>query len=108
MKLGEAIARIRIDRGLSQDELADLCETSKTSVSRIEADKQWPSRELLDRLARELDVYVYQLFVIAEGVDIPVVYESENDRAFRIAMQALDAQDRYMVEAMATRLAAKK
>lgn len=108
MRLGEAIAQIRNQRGLSQDELADLCEVSKPSISRIEAEKQWPSRELLEHIAAALELYVYQLFVIAEDVTLPVPYESETERGFRCVMQSLDPQARYLVEAMAAKLAEPK
>ena len=108
MNLGEAIKQIRKERGLSLDDLADLCGISTPSISRIETGKQWPSQAVLESIAKELDVYIYQLFVIAEGVSLPRPCESESERAFRGVMQGLDAQDRYMVEAMAARLAAKK
>lgn len=104
MEIGKAIAQVRKQHGLSQDELADLCEVSKPTISRIEADKQWPARETLDRIARELDVYLYQLFAIAEDVSLPLAYESEADRKFRGVMEGLDEQTRYLVEAVAAKL----
>lgn len=108
MEIGKAIALIRKQRGLSQDELADLCEVSKPTISRIEADKQWPTRENLDRIARELGVHLYQLFAMAEGVSLPVAYESEADRKFRGVMEGLDEQARYLLEAMAAKMGEAK
>lgn len=72
MKIGSVIATLRIERGLTQDDLADKSETTKTSISRIESDEQWPRAALLESLASALDVQIYQIFARAEKVALPV------------------------------------
>lgn len=108
MKIGKAIAQIRNEHGFTLDDLADLCEISKASLSRIEAEKQWPSRETLDRIARELDVYAYQLFAIAEGVTVPIPHETKKDLRIREALATMEPECRYLVESLAEKLAQPK
>lgn len=107
MKLGEAIAQVRNQVGLTQDELADACGISKPSISRIEAEKQWPSRESLERIAQELDVCVYQLFAIAEGVTLPMANETAETIELRHAMQVMEPEARYLISRLADLLPKK-
>jgi transcriptional regulator with XRE-family HTH domain len=76
MKIGSAIERLRKARGLTQDDLADKAITTKSSLSKIEKDKQWPRPELLEAIASALDVQVYQIFALAEDVDTPLLPDS--------------------------------
>ena len=43
MKIGEKLRRLRLQRGLTQEELADRCELSKGFISQIERDLASPS-----------------------------------------------------------------
>ncbi|MBQ3168820.1 MAG: helix-turn-helix transcriptional regulator, partial [Clostridia bacterium] len=43
MQLGEKIKRLRLQRGLTQEELADRCELSKGFISLVERDLTSPS-----------------------------------------------------------------
>lgn len=108
MKIGKAIAQIRNERDLTLDDLADMCDISKASLSRIEAEKQWPTRETLGRIAHELGVCAYQLFAIAEGKTIPVPHETPKDLQLRQALEAMEPESRYLVESIAEKLAKTK
>ena len=48
MEIGEKIRRIRIERGLTQEELADRAELSKGFISQIERDLTSPSIATLE------------------------------------------------------------
>jgi transcriptional regulator with XRE-family HTH domain len=72
MKIGSVIEQLRSDRGWTLDELADKAGTTKSNLSRIEKNSQWPKPELLDALSQALGVKVYQLFAMAESVKLPV------------------------------------
>lgn len=72
MKIGSVIEQLRSERGWSQDELADKTGTTKSNLSRIEKNKQWPRPELLDAISQAFEVKVYQLFAMAEAVKLPV------------------------------------
>lgn len=54
-KIGELIARIRNQRGLTQKELADKLATSQSAINRIEAGKQNVTLEMLARISEVLN-----------------------------------------------------
>ena len=45
MQIGNKIKRMRIERGLTQEELANRCELSKGFISQVENDLTSPSIE---------------------------------------------------------------
>ena len=57
------IARLRIERGLTQAELAALVGTKQPSIARLEQGKTQPSLAFLQRLATALGVRVELRFV---------------------------------------------
>ena len=54
-KIGELIARIRNQRGLTQKELADKLNTSQSAINRIEAGRQNVTLEMLARISDVLN-----------------------------------------------------
>lgn len=54
MTIGEKIARLRVERGLSQEQLAELTDVSRQSVSKWEMGKALPQ---LDKLARLCELF---------------------------------------------------
>ena len=52
----------RVEKGLSQQELADLVDASRQTIGLIESDKYNPSLNLCIRIARELGKTLDQLF----------------------------------------------
>ncbi len=54
-KIGELVARIRNQRGLTQKELADKLGTSQSAINRIEAGKQNVTLEMLARISDVLN-----------------------------------------------------
>lgn len=71
MKIGRVIAKLRIERGWSLDQLANRVGITKSSLSRMENDGQWPRPETLDALALAFEVKVYQLFAMAVDEPLP-------------------------------------
>ena len=65
--LGRAVRRLRIERGLSQEDLAHLSRMDRTWVGGIERGEKNPSYEKLMDLASALDVRISEL--IAEADD---------------------------------------
>jgi transcriptional regulator with XRE-family HTH domain len=65
--LGRAVRRLRIERGLSQEDLAHLSRMDRTWVGGIERGEKNPSYEKLMDLATALDVRISEL--IAEADD---------------------------------------
>ncbi len=61
LKLGENLRRLRMDRELSQERLADLVNVHWTQVSRLERGALNPSLRSLIRLAKGLDCRLEEL-----------------------------------------------
>ncbi len=57
------IKKYRTQKGLLQQELADLCGVSRQTVNAIENNKYDPTLELAFKLARALDTTVENLFI---------------------------------------------
>jgi transcriptional regulator with XRE-family HTH domain len=53
---GRAVRTAREAKGLSQEQLADLANVHRTYLSGIETGSRNPTLEVVDRLARALDV----------------------------------------------------
>jgi transcriptional regulator with XRE-family HTH domain len=75
MKIGSTIKRIREAREWSLDDLSaalgEIKGADKPNLWRIETQEQWPRPELLEAIAKALNVSVYQIFALAEGVELP-------------------------------------
>ncbi len=60
---GYQVARLRIQRGLTQAQLAEMVGTRQPSIARLENGTSVPSLSFLDRIAKALDVRVELNFV---------------------------------------------
>ena len=61
MEIGKKIKRLRLQRGLTQEELADRCELSKGFISLLERDLTSPSiatlMDILESLGSDLKTF---------------------------------------------------
>lgn len=64
--IGLAIKNLRTLRGHTQDGLALLIGSDASNVSRIERNRQWPSKSILLRLAMALETTPSGIFLEAE------------------------------------------
>jgi DNA-binding XRE family transcriptional regulator len=55
---GYQIARLRIMRGLTQSQLAEIVGTRQPSIARLEDGSSIPSLSFLDRIAKALDARI--------------------------------------------------
>ena len=69
LKYGKAIRQMRQQKGISQEELADLCGLHRTYISDVELGKRNVSLENIERLAQALDANVSDVFVEIERTD---------------------------------------
>jgi HTH-type transcriptional regulator / antitoxin HipB len=60
---GYQVARLRIQRGLTQAQLAEMVGTRQPSIARLENGTSVPSLSFLDRIAKALDVRIELNFV---------------------------------------------
>lgn len=65
--LGKAIRQLRLDRGLTQDQVGEELDVDRGNVSRYEAGTNAPELERLEKLANFLGVSLSELFALAEG-----------------------------------------
>lgn len=66
MTLGETVAgnlkRIRLERGLSQEELADLANVNRNYIGMIERRENSPTVDMIEQIAEALGVDPIRLF----------------------------------------------
>lgn len=60
---GQRVRKIRIERCLSQEELADKCGLHRTYISDVELGKRNVSLENIARIAESLDISLSYLFL---------------------------------------------
>jgi transcriptional regulator with XRE-family HTH domain len=65
--LGVRLRKLRLDKNLNQDELAELCELSADQISNIERGKSWTGAVSLALLADALGVPQSALFDFSEN-----------------------------------------
>lgn len=68
MKIGDKLRRLRLQRGLTQEELADRCELSKSFISLLERDLTSPSLDTLSDLLETL------------GSDLPNFFRERDEK----------------------------
>ncbi|MCL2194219.1 MAG: helix-turn-helix domain-containing protein [Treponema sp.] len=71
----ETLARnFKINRqklGLTQEQLAEKADVSTHYIAMVETCNRYPKPEMLERLARALEVDTHQLFSVADGLEEP-------------------------------------
>ena len=68
MNIGNKLRRLRLQRGLTQSELADRCELSKSFISLLERDLTSPSLDTLSDLLETL------------GCDLPTFFREQDEK----------------------------
>ena len=66
---GEALLTLRKQKGLSQQEFADLLPVNRSSVANWEADRRLPNATIIAKIAGILDVEVTELLDTANEID---------------------------------------
>ena len=76
MEIGSKIKNLRLQKGLTQEELADRCELSKGFISLLESDKTSPSMATLEDILNALGTDFAHFFKEESG--IRVVYGKDD------------------------------
>jgi transcriptional regulator with XRE-family HTH domain len=61
-KLGERIKVIRLEKNMTQNELAIECDFEKASMSRIESGQSNPTIRTIYKICNALDIHITELF----------------------------------------------
>lgn len=69
------IARLRMQRGLTQKELAKLVGTRQSSIARLESGKQPPSLSFLHKVVEALDGWL-EVYIVADGEVLSLCQEN--------------------------------
>lgn len=64
-EFGKKIRRMRINRGLTQEQLSELANISQRALSRIETGENFVSAETIDNLTKALNTTLEELFSIS-------------------------------------------
>jgi transcriptional regulator, XRE family len=67
LKYGQVVRKIRLEKGISQETLADLSGLHRTYMSDVELGKRNVSLENIDRIANALDVSISEIFKLIES-----------------------------------------
>lgn len=94
MEIGDKIRRIRLQRGLTQEELADRCELSKGFISLLERDLTSPSLETLADILESLGSDLPSFF--AKNGDEKIVF-GEDDIFVKEDAEQLRGRIRWLV-----------
>ncbi len=62
IRYGQAVRKLRLKRGISQEELADRCRLHRTYISDIELGKRNLSLENIERIAISLNMTLSEFF----------------------------------------------
>ncbi len=68
--VGKNIQKIRKERKLTQEELAELINIETISMSKIETGKSYPTAENLSKIAGILNVEPYEFFIFENSKNI--------------------------------------
>ena len=60
--VGKNIAKYRKLKGISQRQLAILCNVENSSISKYENGKVWPNLKTLSNISRSLEVHIARFF----------------------------------------------
>lgn len=66
-RIGDMIRKYRKEKGLTQQQLGDLCGIADSNIRKYESGKQNPRIETLQRIANALGVDIYDLMVFDEN-----------------------------------------
>lgn len=90
MKISDKIKKIRKNRGLSQNQLAEIIGINTAHLSRLENDRYQPSVEVLKKLADALQVSADYLL---SGTDDEAEEIKIQDQSFADKIRLLDSLD---------------
>lgn len=66
-RFGALVRQIRLEKGMSQERLAELCGLHRNYIGAIERAERTPSIVTADKLAKALDLTLFGLFLKLEG-----------------------------------------
>jgi len=94
--IGQNIARLRKEKNITQEKLAEICSVSPQAVSKWENDLSCPDVTLLKLISRTLGVSVDELLDDGEG-PITTLSEMGEKKAKLLKILALDGEEKVKI-----------
>lgn len=98
MRIGQNIRYFRLQKGASQQWLADAIGVSKMSISYFESDKRRPDIETVKRICSALDVSLGQFMAFSDGVTFSDGSFQKSDELSATQKNSIHAQIRYSAQ----------
>jgi transcriptional regulator with XRE-family HTH domain len=108
MKVGENIRRLREQRGVKQQEIADLIGMHRSNYSKIESGQREISIAALDKIASFFNVTLDELVHMGEEVPEEVTIEDKTVLEQLKLIEGLEEEDKHMIFKMIDTFLTKK
>ena len=89
MTFGEKLKKLRIDNGLTQDELAEKIYVTRTAISKWETDKGYPSIDSLKQLSNLFEVSIDELISDSDMENKRLLDKAQNRKFYWCAIFCL-------------------
>lgn len=89
MTFGEKLKKLRTDKSLTQDQLAEKLYVTRTAISKWESDRGYPNIDSLKQIAKVFSVTVDELLSSDELLTIAKQDNEQKERQFRDLVYAL-------------------
>jgi transcriptional regulator with XRE-family HTH domain len=80
MNIGKELKRVRLERGMTLEDLSQKCGYSKALISRVENGAIYPSPTSLEKMVSALGMKLYDLFLSVERGPVSIVRRDEGHR----------------------------
>ena len=108
MHLGQNIKRLREDRGIKQNEIADLIGMHRSNYSKIESGQREISIAAIDKIANYFNMTIDELIHLGNDIPKEVSLEDKNTVEQVKLIQELDQEEKNMVFKMVETFLTKK
>ena len=103
-RFSSALRRIRLDRGMTQLQLARAAQVSNAYIGRLEKEEAAPGVDTVQRLADALGCTIHDLLPVATPPDDLGVLREQISRQVEIVLQSQDAQTLALVAQLLSRV----
>jgi len=91
------LKRYRINKGISQMEIAEQCDISPNYIGQIEIGRRFPSLKLIEKIGNVLEIEPYRFFISETGENLTELEEMINLLAKLPEKQRLEIINRISV-----------
>ena len=89
MTFGEKLKKLRTDKSLTQEELAEKLYVTRTAISKWESDRGYPNIDSLKQISKFFSVTVDELLSSGELLTIAEEENRQKEKSFRDLVYAL-------------------